>query len=305
MESGNITPGFAYLTRRLAKGSNPMKTFALCLSGVVLSAGLAAAAEGSFSRSLAVSGPVELEVETDSGGIIVTPGSSGTVQVHAVLKAEHGWFGGSDVESRIRELERHPPIEQSGNRVRVGHVTDRELLRGISMRLEIQTPPDTQLRAHADSGGIRAEGLRGPVECKTDSGGIQIRDVQANVRAAADSGGIHIANVHGSVAAHADSGGIEANDVSGNLEAQADSGGIHLSQTNAAPIHAKADSGGVTVRLAENAGYELHLESDSGRISVPEMTVKSGFSQHHIEGKVRGGGPLVEVSVSSGNISIE
>jgi len=272
----------------------------------VFAAGLLAEEqEGSFERSLTVSGAVDLDVKTDSGGITVRQGSSGTVRIHAILKTEHGWFSSGDAEGRIRELERHPPVEQNGNRVRVGYVSDRGLLKGISMRLEIETPAGTQLRARADSGGIRVEGVQGPVDCKTDSGGIEIEDVSATVHAAADSGGIRVRNVKGSLFAHVDSGGIEASGIEGSIDAQADSGAVRLEQTTAAPINAKVDSGGVTVRLARGAGYDVSAETDSGRISVPEMTVRSGFSAHHIEGKVGGGGPLVKVHAESGSVTID
>jgi len=268
---------------------------------------LTAGQEGSFEKSLTVSGAVDLDVQTDSGGIAVRQGSSGTVRIHAILKADHGWFssGDRDVEGRIRELERHPPVEQSGNRVRVGYVSDSGLLKGISMRLEIETPAGTQVRARADSGGIRVEGVQGPVDCKTDSGGIEIDDVSANVHAAADSGGIRVRNVKGSLFAHVDSGGIEASGIGGSIDAQADSGAVRLEQTTAAPINAKVDSGGVTVRLARGAGYDVSAATDSGRISVPAMTVRSAFSSHHIEGKVGGGGPLVKVQAESGSVTID
>ncbi|MBV8552576.1 MAG: DUF4097 family beta strand repeat protein [Acidobacteriaceae bacterium] len=284
-----------------------MKVFALTLVPFVWTASLMAGAqaEGSFDRSLAVSGPVDLDVKTDSGGITVTPGSSGTLRVHAILKGQHGWFDSSDVESRIRELERNPPVEQSGNRVRIGYVHDRDLLKNVSMRLEIQTPSDTQLRAHADSGGIRVEGIRGPADCHTDSGGIEIRNIASEVRAAADSGSIHLSNINGPVSAHVDSGGIEATGVSGSIEARTDSGGIRLAQTNPAPIHAKADSGGITVKLAPGGGYDLSIEAESGHISVPEMVVSSGFSRHHVEGKIHNGGPQVTIRADSGSITVE
>ncbi|HEX4810780.1 MAG TPA: DUF4097 family beta strand repeat-containing protein [Bryobacteraceae bacterium] len=278
------------------------------LSVLVLSlmAGLSVYAqqEGSFDKTLTVSGRVDLDVTTDSGGITVTPGSGGTVRIHAILKAQHDWLGSSDAGARIRQLEQHPPVEQSGNRIRIGYVQDRALLRGISMRLEIQTPPDSQLRAHADSGGIRVEGLNGSIDCKTDSGGIDLQNIKADVRAAADSGGIRIENVNGSVVAHVDSGGIVANGVAGAIDAQADSGGIHVAQTKPASIHAKTDSGGVTVSLAAGAGYDLNVDSGSGHISVPEAAQNASFSRHHMEGKIRGGGPLVEVRVDSGNVTI-
>ncbi len=282
-----------------------MKPFALCLCCVTLAGQIAAAEENSFDRTITVSGPVELDVRTDSGGITVTSGDSSVVHIHAILKAEGSWFGSGDAAGRIRELERNPPVEQNGNTIRIGYVHDKNLLRGISMRFEVRTPVDTRLQARADSGGIHVEGLKGPVDCKTDSGGIQIRNVHSEVHASADSGGIRIDGVDGAVTAHVDSGGVEAMNVNGSIEAQADSGSVRLTQTSAAPIRAKADSGGVSVRLAKNSGYNLAVEADSGNISVPEMTVKNGFSSHHIQGQIGSGGPPVEIRVNSGNVSVQ
>jgi hypothetical protein len=283
-----------------------MKHLVLAAGAVILAAGVLSADEqGSFEKTLTVTGPVDLDVVTDSGGITVLPGPAGSVRVHAILKAQHGWFDSNDSEAHIRELERNPPVEQTGNRIRIGYVHGRELLRGVSMRLEIYTPRETQLRARADSGGIHVRGIHGPAECHTDSGGIEVRDVGAEVHASADSGGIRLGNIGGPVTARVDSGGIDAIDVAGGIDAEADSGSIRLAQTKPAPIHAKADSGGITVRLAPGAGYDVSAGAESGSISVPEMTVRSEFSRHHVDGKVRGGGPLVNLRVDSGGIRIE
>jgi DUF4097 and DUF4098 domain-containing protein YvlB len=173
------------------------------------------------------------------------------------------------------------------------------------MRLEIQTPPDTQIEARAESGGIRVEGVRGPVDCKTESGGIEIRDVAADVRAAAESGGVHIRNIKGPVFAHAESGGVEAMEVAGRIDAETQSGSIRLDQTTAAPIRARAASGGVIVKLAPGSGYDVSTDTGSGHISVPEMTVSGVYSRHHIEGKIRNGGPSVTIHAGSGSVQID
>jgi len=94
--------------------------------------------------------------------------------------------------------------------------------------------------------------------------------------------------------------------VAGPIDVETDSGGIRMEQTVAAPVRAKADSGGATLRLASNGGYDLDLSSDSGRISVvPEMTVRGTISRQHTKGKVRGGGSLVDIRVDSGNIDVQ
>jgi DUF4097 and DUF4098 domain-containing protein YvlB len=200
-------------------------------------------------------------------------------------------------------LERRPPIEQNGNSIRVA-VHDRTLLKGISLRLEVEAPPDSRLRARADSGGIDVRGIKGPVDCKTDSGGIHASEIAGEVRAAADSGGIHVLRVNGPVIAHGDSGGVEALEVAGSVDAQVDSGGIRISQTTPAAIKARTDSGGIDVTLARTGGYDIRAHSDSGRITAPEMTVSGTISRHDVNGRLRGGGPLVDVSADSGHVTI-
>jgi len=275
---------------------------------ILAAAALLAAAppEGGFERTLPVSGAIELDLNTDAGGIHVNAVAGNAVKVRAILKGSR-WplRNEAEIERKIRELERNPPIEQTGSRIRVGYVQDKELLRGVSMRLEIETPADARLKATADSGGIRITGIRGPLDVQTDSGGIHVTAAGSEVRAQADSGGIHIQDVQGAVHARADSGGIEALNIAGAIDVQTDSGGINVSQTVAAPITARADSGGARVKLAQAGGYDVTLESGSGRISIPEMTVRGTISRHRAEGKVRGGGPLVDVKVDSGNVAVE
>jgi hypothetical protein len=284
-----------------------MRTRPFALAAIVLvGSAVAQQPEGQFERTLNVSGPVELDATTDSGGISVKPGPAGSVQIRATLKGQRGGnWNMDDVARRIRELEANPPVEQTGNRIRVGHVREPDILRGVSMRLEILTPPQTTLHATADSGGIRVEGISGPVDCETDSGGIHATGINGDVKASVDSGGVHVANVRGSVWARADSGGIEASDVSGAVDAETDSGGIRISQSTPAPIRAHADSGGATVKLAPSGGYDVVLASGSGRVVAPEMTVRGTFSRQRVEGKVRGGGPLVDVKVDSGNVDVQ
>jgi putative adhesin len=259
--------------------------------------------DGSFERTLNVSGFVDLDLATDAGGIYVIPGPSGTVHIRGILKAGDSWFNRGGVESRIRELEAHPPIEQTGNTIRVGRL-DRSLLKGIAMRLEVEAPPDSRLRAHTDSGGIEVRGIKGPVDCHTDSGGIRASEIDGEVRAAADSGGIHIRRVNGAVYARADSGGIEALEVAGSVDAGVDSGGIRVSQTTPALIKTRTDSGGVDITLAGAGGYDLRAYAGSGRITAANVAVSGTISRHQVNGRLRGGGPLVDVRADSGNIDI-
>src|SRR5579885_1078893 len=116
-----------------------MKPLVAALFVLLFAVACCAQTERTFERTLSVNGPVNLDIMTDSGGIEVTRGSPGTVQIHGYLKAAHGWFMGGDgsAEDHIRQLEKNPPIQQNGNTIRIGYVTQKWLLRGVSMRLVI------------------------------------------------------------------------------------------------------------------------------------------------------------------------
>src|SRR5215469_4420582 len=105
------------------------------------------AAEGSFTRKLNVSGTVDLDVSTGSGSIDVREGPVNQVEIRATIRASNNWFRSDrDSESAIRQIESNPPIEQSGQSIRIGRVLDRELEQHVSISYEIVAPALTNIR---------------------------------------------------------------------------------------------------------------------------------------------------------------
>lgn len=264
--------------------------------------------ETTFERTLTVTGPVSLDLGAHSGVIRVLRGEPGQVVIRGVARARasllsFGVFVGGTPTERLRRLAENPPIAQDGNSIGVGDVTDRWLLRGLNLMLEITTPAATQVRALADSGDIRIEGIDGPVECETDSGAIEVSDIGSEVRANSDSGSIEIRGVKGPVDARADSGQIEALEIEGTIDANTDSGDIRLSQTVAKPVCAKADSGRIRLKLAAEGGYSVRARTDNGRIDLPSLT-RQRLSRHELDGDVRGGGSVVDLETDSGDIEV-
>lgn len=154
---------------------------------VCLLSAFASAADGSFERTLQVTGPVNLQVETGSGNIEVRTGGANQVQITGRIKI-NDWFGGNNGEEKVKRLEANPPIQQSGNDVRIGHIDDPELRRNISISYEVVVPADTQLRSHTGSGNQTVGGIHGPAEVGSGSGGLKISDIGGSVRADAGSG---------------------------------------------------------------------------------------------------------------------
>jgi DUF4097 and DUF4098 domain-containing protein YvlB len=314
--------------------------------------------EGTFDRSLSVSGTVDLDVRSDIGGMTMTVGPVTSVQVHAVLRPQYGVADLARAEEHIRALERDPPIERNGDRIRIGYPKDPSLLNGVSMHLDIQAPRESQIQGSTSSGGIRVDGIRGPVNARTKSGHIQLNEISGEIRAVTHSGGIEIHRAGASVFALNDSGGIlvedarqvtsqtgsgrieiagivgevratahsgsivvhkvdgpvfarngsghiEAAGIAGAIDVQTGSGAIRLTQTQPAPVRARADSGAIHVKLASQDDCAILAQSHSGNVSIPERTVQGDVEKHRVDGKIGLGGPLVDLRTDSSNISID
>src|SRR5436190_7203037 len=301
--------------------------------------------EGTFDRQLTVSGPLELEVESGSGDIVVHTGPAGTVQIKARVRASTNpfvSFGSQSPAERVRQIEKDPPIEHMGNRIQVGPKRWNEGWSGISINYEITVPANTRLSARSGSGDLEVGDIAGPVNTSTGSGDIRVGRVTESVKARSGSGEIDV-NGAASIEASTGSGNVVAGSVRGDLEARSGSGDITVGQKGkgrvdvstgsgdvevtgaAGPVHVRASSGDIVVegtpasewevsassgdvrlRLAGQSGFDLDLRSNSGNIETSHaITVTGSQSRRELKGQVRGGGPLVHVTTSSGAILIQ
>lgn len=276
---------------------------------------------GSFYRKLDVSGPVQLEVRSDPGGVNVTVGTSGFVRVRGVIKPLYGRLDLNLAQANIFALEQNPPIDQVGNHIRVGYVKDPGLLRGVSLHLEIETPRRTRVQAQTTSGAIRIDGIDGPIETVTasgrteisnagigikvvgKSGAIIIRDTSGQVSARNESGGIQLMSIHGTVESETTSGRTEISDVWGEVQSTTRSGGIIIDNARDAVV---AHNSSGSIDLLQIAG-PIHAETKSGRIRVSQVTpapirALSGSGAIHVELANRGG-YSIDAQSDSGKVS--
>jgi DUF4097 and DUF4098 domain-containing protein YvlB len=246
------------------------KTFLLTLHALALTtlvflqaSPATAAVEGSFQRTLRVSGRVRMDVTTGSGNVQVRTGNSSQVQVTGHIRATE-WFGG-DVEEKIKRLESNPPIQQSGNDIHIGHIDDPELRHNISISYEVTVPAETELRVESGSGNQTVEGIRGPLEVSAGSGGLKISAIGDRVHAETGSGDIEVDRVRGNVHAKTGSGSIRAEEIAGGFEADTGSGHIRLHQTAPGSVRVDTGSGGMELRGVRGS---LDAKAGSGTIEA-------------------------------------
>jgi DUF4097 and DUF4098 domain-containing protein YvlB len=306
-------------------GDRVFRISTLILVGLVASTFAAASTpQGHFEKTLQVTGPVELEVQTHSGDIIVRNGPAGTVSIRGkIFVGDHWLLGGRHAD--VSEIEQNPPVRQDGNSIHIDYVNAHD----ISVDYEITVPSDTTIRTHSGSGDQTIEGTNGNVDLQSGSGDVRLshlageirlqmgsgdvraREISGPVRGGAGSGDIELEETGtGDVDLHTGSGNITARGVQGGLRADAGSGDITADGSMTGAWEIRTGSGNVHVRLPASAAFDANISTSSGTLSVDApitMTVQGRINEMHksINGKVRGGGPLLTVRTGSGDIHIE
>jgi len=287
-------------------------------------AAFASTPQGTFDRTLQVSGAVNLEVQTHSGDVTIRSGPSGSVVIHGRIYVNNGWFS-SNRDEDVRQIEQNPPIRQDGNTIRVDYVS----FHNISVNYEITVPVETTVHSQTGSGNQSIEGTRGEVDVTTGSGDVRLANLTGEIHPHTGSGNVRAREISGPVRGGTGSGDIEIEETgSGDVELRTGSGNITVrgiqgsfrGETGSGDVTAEGTqsgtwdihtgSGNVRVRLPGNAAFDADLSTSSGTVDVDspvEMTVEGRIGGPHktIRGKVRGGGPMLIAHTGSGDIHIE
>jgi len=278
-------------------------------------------AEGAFSRELAVTGPVSLAVETGSGDVDIRTAETTTVRVDGRIRAGWGfWDGDGNATDRVDAIERNPPVEQSGNDVRI--VRPRGI-NNVRISYVITVPRASALDLRTGSGDVEVRDVTGPVTVRTGSGDILVGHVDADVRLSTGSGDveldegrreIRITTGSGDVLvrqagpARAEvrtgSGDVEIGRASAAMHVRTGSGGILVEGIPSAEWDLVAGSGDVMVNVPQDAAFDVHARTGSGPIDIESVVSTSSRNRREVRGTVRGGGALLSLSTGSGEIRV-
>jgi len=190
--------------------------------------------------------------------------------------------------------------------------------------------------AETGGGSVRIESGSQEASVETGGGSIEIRQCAGKVKVSTGGGSVDLTDVGGPADIETGGGSIRLTSAKGHVHAETGGGGIELYGVPSA--RAETGAGGITVKLV-NTGGERHdsdLETGAGDITVYVASdvainvrasvdmgnghrITSDFPDIHInsegdqwgpktltaEGKLNGGGPMLKVHTSTGDICIK
>jgi len=276
-----------------------------------------------FSGEFVIKVPRDLDsvkVETEGGNVVAT-GFTGRLDTES---------GGGSIH--LDDLGGAVNVETGGGNIEVGNVGGDVKLQtgGGSIRVA-----SAKGKITAETGGgsvVILSGLQGAI-LETGAGNIQVQHCDGNVKATTGGGSIDLGDLGGPAQIETGGGSIRLASAKGVVSAETGSGSIELGGVPSA--HAETGSGGIVAKFTSSS--EVHsdsmLQTAVGDITVylsPSMnisiraaidvanghTIRSDFPEIRVSteggewgpksvsaaGALNGGGPVLKIRTSSGNI---
>ena len=278
------------------------------------------------SAEFSVTVPREMalvKLETDGGSVDAT-GIAGRVEASS---------GGGSL--KLDDIGGGASAETGGGSIDVGTVSGDIGLHTGGGSIEVR---HANGKVVAETGGGSVEiqsGSQGAV-IETGGGSIEVRQCSGKVKVSTGGGSVDLSDIGGPAEIDTGGGSIKLTSAKGHVHAETGGGGIELFGVPSA--RAETGAGTITVKLV-NTGSERHdsdLETGAGDITVYIASdvainvrasvdmgnghrITSDFSDIHIssegdhygpktltaEGKLNGGGPMLKVHTSTGDICIK
>lgn len=154
-------------------------------------------------------------------------------------------------------------------------------------------------------GSITLDGCVGDADIRTSGGSITIGQVDGNVIAKTSGGSVNIKKAKGTVDAATSGGSINVNEVMGTINARTSGGSVNaaISQQPEGECRLSTSGGSVRVSLAEDIRATIDARTSGGRVKTEfPVTIQGELKKNQLNAQINGGGPLLYLRTSGGNI---
>jgi hypothetical protein len=271
-----------------------------------------------------------LHIDTQGGEIRVTPSADGVVKVTARERIRAN--SEEEADELLKKLDL--TIEQTGNDVSASAKYESQMpgfhfgsWPPVNVDFIVAVPASFSSDLHTSGGGITVGDLAGKVNARTSGGGIKLGKLGSTVEARTSGGSVTLDEARGAVVLHSSGGSITVGRVLGPAEISTSGGDIKIdsvegsvqAHTSGGSVRAgiagalkddcvlSTSGGSVKVNVDKSAAFRLDASTSGGDVDAEGITItmeKSNRSHSRLAGSVNGGGPLLKLRSSGGDIVV-
>jgi len=258
-------------------------------------------------------------------GVVKAKTSGGDITVEKTTKDVTVKTSGGDVE--LLDVEGEVNAKTSGGDIEVKNNKAKVIAKTSGGTIEL-TNVGAEVDAHTSGGDIIVNGSKGSLAVSTSGGDIELKDINDVINAKTSGGDIEADNVLNGIKAKTSGGDIELEDIKGFIEAATSGGDVEAKMTliNFNKDHhvTLKSSGGnlklyipaklpatidATIKLSGSSMRDYNISSDFP-IAIEKSENSKDRRGRHVDliqgqGKINGGGDLIKLETSNGNIEIK
>jgi len=279
---------------------------------------LAFGAEKKFEKSFDVSPDGVLLVRADFGDISIKGTAAGSVNILVMMRGSKGDLEDYEITAT-----------QNGNTVEIrGDSKDEEWLSfnfdDLEIKYILEIPEKFNLdiatsggdvtvsqvsgkaQAETSGGDIILEKLSGEMLFETSGGDIRATGMTGNFKGTTSGGNIVVTKVSGNIGVETSGGDIQISGVEGRVQAETSGGDIRIALAGSNKgIVAETSGGDIDVMTASTIQADLDASTSGGSVvcSLP-ITMAGEIDESRVRGTLNGGGELIRVRTSGGDIRI-
>jgi len=309
------------------------------LHTLLLAAGLVAAApiaafgkiERVVEKSFAVQPGGLLQVETSGGDVRVLVGSDATVKV--VAKEQIRASTDAEADKLLEDLAL--TIEQDPQGV-VAKAKYEKHFTGfhwgswppVQVSFIVTVPANYNARLRTSGGDIAVGDLAGKVYARTSGGNVTLGKIKGEVDAGTSGGDVKLAEGATTVKLSTSGGNVTVDRAIGPSDLSTSGGDIRIGSVENT-VHASTSGGNVVagiagalkgdcglhtsggeikVKVDKSAAFFLDASTSGGDVDAAGLTITiahGGSGRSHLSGEVNGGGPVLKLRTSGGDIRVE
>lgn len=270
-----------------------------------------------------------LTVRTAGGNVSVEPGAGTMVKVVAKERIR------ADSDAQADELLKNLDltIEQQGNDVTATAKYERKLANWfgswppVQVDFIVTVPSRYNTDLKTSGGNVTVGDLAGQTEARTSGGNVKLGNIDGTVDAGTSGGNVSLGSCTGDTKLRTSGGNVRAEKIVGKADLGTSGGDIIVklvenvlsAHTSGGNVEAgiggalKGDcslgtSGGeVRVKVDKAAAFQLDAATSGGSVRADGLTITldgGGMGKSHLSGKVNGGGPVLKLRTSGGNIRV-
>lgn len=277
-------------------------------------------------------------LDTDRGSVEVKTTDDARVTVRVERRVRSGSAEETDHEVRFDQRGQEVSVRGETERGFLGLRSSRlevrytvTVPRRFDVRLDTAggdvtvTDLEGELFAHTSGGDLVLGRILGAVDASTSGGDIELSGSTVEATLRSSGGDLRIGDVDGKVDAHTSGGNVRIDRAGGNVTASTSGGDITVGEVRGA-IDARTSGGDVVAMLATQPESDCRLSTSGGRVEVRlaagigadvdaytsggaleldlPLTVRGTLGKSRVQGEVNGGGPLLTLRSSGGDIVV-